>query len=149
MITVEDLEPIVNQLWTDVLQTSIQFDERALATDIKGNILTACVQIAGSWSGAVTVQCSEESARGYASKMFQVSSTELPQDDVHDTMGEIANMIGGNVKALIPGALFLSLPVVVNGPSYKIVIPRSEELNSFGFTTEDGDSVVVRLLQES
>jgi chemotaxis protein CheX len=40
---------------------------------------------------------------------------EEVNDDVRDTMGELANMLGGNLKSLLPRGVVLSMPSVVAG----------------------------------
>jgi chemotaxis protein CheX len=84
-------------------------DDRALA-------LTASVSIAGEWPGHVAVSCSEEFARRFAAQLFL---TEMVTDaDVVDAIGELANVVGGNVKSVVPGPNVLSLPHVVRGTEY-------------------------------
>jgi chemotaxis protein CheX len=39
----------------------------------------------------------------------------LDDEDVADAVGELANMIGGNIKGLMPGPSVLTLPVVASG----------------------------------
>jgi len=43
------------------------------------------------------------------------SAAGTPDEDVADAVGELVNMIGGNVKSLMPGPSVLSLPVVAAG----------------------------------
>lgn len=56
------------------------------------------------------IECSESFARWAASRMFdaEVSSRQ----DVGDALGELTNMVGGNLKALLPGPNRLSIPDV-------------------------------------
>jgi len=54
----------------------------------------------------------------------------VEQDDVRDALGEIANVIGGNVKGLLPERSALSLPVVTfdgREPAGALVWTRSLE----------------------
>ena len=41
----------------------------------------------------------------------------LEDEDVVDAFGEIANVVGGNVKAALPGSSGLSLPDVGHAPA--------------------------------
>src|SRR5664279_3671280 len=47
---------------------------------------------------------------------------EEVNDDVRDTMDELANMLGGNLKSLLPRGVVLSMPSVVAGGDYSLRI---------------------------
>ena len=40
----------------------------------------------------------------------------VPTEDVRDALGEMANVIGGNLKGLMPESGVLTIPVVARGP---------------------------------
>jgi chemotaxis protein CheX len=46
---------------------------------------------------------------------LEESDGAVSDADVADAVGELVNMIGGNVKSLMPGPSALSLPVVAAG----------------------------------
>lgn len=50
----------------------------------------------------VIVRCSATVAREIASKMFHRSKDEVDHEELHDTVRELANIMGGYVKALLP-----------------------------------------------
>jgi chemotaxis protein CheX len=50
--------------------------------------------------------------------LLAVDLLDVTQSDIVDAVGELANVIGGNVKALLPQPCQLSLPhVQINGDS--------------------------------
>jgi CheY-specific phosphatase CheX len=55
---------------------------------------------------------------------------------MQDALGEITNMTGGNIKALLPGACHLSLPAVVEGTSYTIRVPSTRIVTRVPFECE-------------
>jgi chemotaxis protein CheX len=55
--------------------------------------------------------------------MFELAADEISPSEISDALGEIANMMGGNVKALLPGPATLSLPSVTEGSDYSITVP--------------------------
>jgi len=77
--------------------------------------VNATVSIVGGWSGVVVVGASELGAGLVGSALLQVPVDELTSTDVDDALGELANIIGGNVKSTLPGPSSLSLPVVSRG----------------------------------
>lgn len=80
-----------------------------------GAMLRASVRISGAWRGEVVVDCPEELARRTAAAMWGGRPRDRGQ--VTDAIGELANMIAGNVKVLLPGPSRLSLPAVADAPA--------------------------------
>lgn len=70
----------------------------------------ASISIEGAWNGVVVVCCSQRLAQRVAAAMFQCDSEEMREALWSDALGEIANIIGGNVKALLPSPSKLGLP---------------------------------------
>lgn len=101
------------------------------------NCLTACVLISGAWNGALTVRVSEILARRVASEMFAMADEDLTGDEVQDALGEVANMLGGNVKALIPGRCALSLPTVAQGRCDRLTAPGAARIRAVDCTFDD------------
>jgi chemotaxis protein CheX len=68
------------------------------------------VRISGGWNGVVEVACSATLAEQAAQSLFALPGEEIDEADVRDVIGELANVIGGNVKSVLPGPSALSLP---------------------------------------
>lgn len=68
------------------------------------------IRIEGAWNGTVVVACSRKLAQQVALNMFHCSRDKLSEDYVIDAMNEVANIIGGNVKSLLPSPSSLRLP---------------------------------------
>ena len=64
--------------------------------------------------------CSRPAVRAAAARMFSVPEAELTNEDLRDALGELTNMVGGNVKTLLPGSEFISLPTVIEGSNYGV-----------------------------
>jgi len=73
------------------------------------------VAIEGPSPGVVRVRLPASVAVEAAARMFDVDPADVAPADVHDATGEIANMVGGNVKAMLPGEHRLGLPSVTDG----------------------------------
>ena len=76
--------------------------------------ISATVSMSGSWNGAVRVECAPAVAMELARRLMPIQPTEV-DDDVRDAMGEVANMIGGNLKPIVPRGAQLSVPDVAIG----------------------------------
>lgn len=74
--------------------------------------VSGIVTIHGPWSGDVEVRVTRQLAGRLAREVLQLGSRPADEADVRDVVGEVANMIGGNLKALLPEPCRLSLPHV-------------------------------------
>lgn len=72
---------------------------------------TALIGIAGEWNGTVAVGCSRALARKAAAAMFHGEESTMTEAQWKDALNEVVNIIGGNVKSLLPGPSSLALPV--------------------------------------
>ena len=91
--------------------------------------LTSMVGLAGSHSGILAIHCPKDLALRITSNMLGMEVTEI-DDDVNDALGEIANMIGGDVKHIFSpkGAdINLSIPTVIYGSDYVLESMSSAE----------------------
>ena len=94
------------------------------------------------------IECSVDFARRAAGTMFGLEPSAASAADTQDAIGELANMTGGNVKALLPEPCRLSLPTVVESADYTTRFPGGEVVSTVVFDC-DGDALVVRLLRKS
>jgi chemotaxis protein CheX len=126
------LGPIVTDIWATILDLELEpIDSESLPAETR--VLTGCVQITGDWDGAVTLECSEALARRASAIMFGLDETDLSDEDLHDTVGELTNMTAGNVKATLAGSCSLSLPSVTSGPEHRVSIPGTRVLERLAF----------------
>ena len=77
--------------------------------------LTGTVFISGQWNGLVSLTCSSVAASWVAALMFDVEIEEVGAADVLDAVGEMVNIVGGNLKGMLPSPTGLSLPSVTDG----------------------------------
>ena len=61
-----------------------------------------------------------------AAAMFDTDAGAVSGDEVADAVGELANIIGGNIKGMIADPCELSLPMVATGENYSVRIPGTE-----------------------
>ena len=110
-IEAEVVTSIVDQVWESLLGSGAPEWHPDLPTDPAG--LAAEVALRGDWNGSVRVSCDPTTADRLARTMLAVGPDHpLPEDDVHDALGEVANVVGGNVKGALGGDTSLGLPVV-------------------------------------
>ena len=107
-----DIEDVTCQVWSNVLAIDALIDAPVGNDD---TTVSSSVHIIGEWTGAVTLRMTDELATLIASTMFELGTDDLSDGDIDDAVGEMANMIGGNIKSLLPGPAQLSMPAVSRG----------------------------------
>jgi hypothetical protein len=79
--------------------------------------LSSWVEIVGPWSGTVVITTGRATAEDLSRALLKEHAPEVLEDeDVEDALGELANVVGGNVKAVLPGPSVLGLPEVGDAP---------------------------------
>jgi chemotaxis protein CheX len=124
-VTTEDLGQIVEE----VLCTFLPDLSPANPEDEEPTTVAAIVHISGTWTGSVVVSCSDDLATRTAACMLEADPTGLTGEDISDALGEVANMVGGGVKSMMPEPSVLSLPVVTFGGGRNYV-PGTVEVQS-------------------
>jgi chemotaxis protein CheX len=81
-------------------------------------------------------------ARQVCGKFLGVSPEELSTDDIRDAAGELANITGGSVKALLAPTCSLSLPSVVIGQSFEFSVLQGTVIQESCFSHESGRLLV-------
>jgi CheY-specific phosphatase CheX len=110
-------------------QVEQSLESRALESDM----VTAAIFFGGAWKGAAMLECSPAQAFFFTAQLMKIAEPVSMDDDVRDSVGEIINMIGGNLKSVLPGGVGLSLPSVVEGAdsAYRICGANLKERLSF------------------
>ncbi len=138
----EDIKEIAASIWETLFSLPLDSEPGGVLAD--GSLVTGCVQIDGAWHGAVMLQCSEELAGQLAGELYDASAPN--PDEVRDTIGELTNMLAGNIKALLPEPSRISLPTVALGADYAITVVGTQAVAAVPFRCA-GSLLVVTLLQ--
>jgi chemotaxis protein CheX len=113
-----DLAEIVEGATT--LMLGLELGTWSAGTESEHCAIGASVQFTGDWSGALVIRCDSHLAHEAAAAMFGCDVDAIDPDELSDALGELANMIAGNVKPLLPAASLLSLPTVVQGSDLRL-----------------------------
>lgn len=75
--------------------------------------VAAWVDVHGPWTGRASLETSSDAAAELARALLRLApGTAVAKEDLVDALGEVANVLGGNVKALLPQYGTLGLPQV-------------------------------------
>ena len=129
----DSLSALAADIFTSMLGFELEPGNGAMGMLGKSATMTACVQIAGDWPGAVTVSCPTQLAKEFAGAMFGCDGNDLDLEDVMDALGELTNMTGGSVKGLVPGDNELGIPTVAEGERFSMTVPHASEVARLEF----------------
>ena len=134
MVHEDEVVQVVNSIWGSILGLEVTVENAGNARErLEGQrTLTACVHVTGDFDGATLLFCTARLARELAGIMFETPPEALSVEDVQDALGELANMVAGNIKPLLEGSSRLSLPSVVEGLDYRMIVPGSRVLIQVG-----------------
>ncbi len=132
--TIHDLVEIAEQVWQSYLDPEGANPLVPSESDVPaktlahGESVLASVSITGAWHGHVVVSCSAAAARHAAGALLMMDVAEVSQQDVVDALGELANIVGGNVKSTLPSVCQISLPHVISGVGVNSEWPNATQV---------------------
>jgi chemotaxis protein CheX len=135
--SVEIIEQIVESVFMTMM--SLEVSSCDAFWDLNGDRLTSFVHLTGDWNGAVLLDCNPRQACQFAGRILSMDPPEVVDDDVRDVLGELANMIGGNMKCGMPAGVRLSMPTVMEGRDYDMRICGSQVLERVAFQCVEGN----------
>jgi chemotaxis protein CheX len=146
MVRPSDLAEMVEQVWTSYLDPEGLRPLVPNGDDEQPCEVHSSVSISGSWTGHLVYASSAVGARRAAAAFLAVPPAEVCPADVSDVLGELANIVGGNVKAMLPPGCFLSLPQVVLGPESAAGHPDARRVTGL-YGVWEGEPVSVSMWQ--
>lgn len=116
--------------------------------ELPDDTVCASIAIGGPWQGTVLLHCSRAAAVDAAVAALGMPAAELEDADVSDILGELVNILGGNLKGIASGdevGWTLSLPVVSNGVQ---AVPGSREIAQVAFVCQ-GEPLVCQVREHA
>ena len=101
---------IAIDVFSTLMDIEVHSSETSWPAPQRSTIISA-VSFSKGWEGAMLIEFDMPLAFMIAEKMMGVEiPNAISEDDIKDALGELANMIGGNLKALMPPETCLSMP---------------------------------------
>jgi chemotaxis protein CheX len=144
-ITHDEVHEIVRSIWESILGWDIQPTWPGDCSQNDSRSRKGFIQITGAWEGALICIGSDALVRSAAATMYGLPADGLAAELLNDALGELTNMIGGNLKALLPGPSFLCLPVIVEGENEAGSLGYAQPVVELGFSSQ-GEPFMVKLL---
>ena len=124
VVSADDITSIAQDVWSSFL--AMDLEPHPLGADaphLEGSTMTGTVHVSGEWQGSVFLEVPLALAQVSAEAMFAADPGTLSGDEVCDALGELTNMVGGNIKSLLPAPSKLSIPSVAEGQNYTVRVP--------------------------
>jgi chemotaxis protein CheX len=106
----EDVHMLVGEVWASFLGSEIY---PGSAAPEQLNEVISSVSIAGAWTGHLVLGLAGTGAAAVAQAMFGIENDQVSHEELADAVGELGNVIAGNIKSMLPEPSTLSLPQVV------------------------------------
>lgn len=123
----------------DVFSTMLNADAWPVSTGrAKPFPIAGTVYFTGGFMGAVVIELDYELAFQATSVLMEVPRPAQVDPDVRDSVGELTNMIAGNLKAILPSTASLSMPSVVEGKDFAISVVGGNQASKMYFESQHG-----------
>jgi CheY-specific phosphatase CheX len=142
-----ELRQITEETWQILLGENLQRYPRLVSLAQVERPVAACAQIVGDWDLGVIAYCPQALAQHAACLMFRIVRDKVTSLDVQDVMCELVNIIAGNVKGMLSGTNFLSLPSFTEGGEFELRFTRHVLLSEACFAFES-QPLLVQVLGE-
>lgn len=144
-----ELASSINAATIDIFDTmlSMSVSPETVENDggIDGRRIVGAVSFAGDVMGSVRVYLGDAFARLVTAAMMGMEEEEVDDDEVVDVVGEVCNMIGGDLKSRLCDLGLpcqLSIPTTTRGSDFVISTMGWTRQERYGFRHDDDLAIV-------
>ncbi len=150
-----DISDKIVESTTEIFSTMVMMDVSVAGPPLTGSgtlrdTITGMIGLAGTHKGVLAIHIPNPVAIAITSSFLGMDVDEI-NDDVRDAVGELANMLGGNVKTILSQNgrdIELSLPSTIAGHEYGFQATTDVDLVILPFKTEKGEFLVELQLEK-
>ena len=116
-LSVDKVRAAIEQVIASMLSLRIANAEAILDSADKADLISSSVRFNGAWRGSCVVTCPRPVATEITCRFlgFDLDNHEDVVNEVRDCMGEVANIVGGNIKNCMPRGVDHSVPEFKGG----------------------------------
>ena len=146
-----DLKTFVTNAVNDVFTTMLSMELNNVEAKFQdvaenGEHIVGSVGFAGLVMGNVNVFVGQDFAHQIAAAMLGMEEDEIEnEEEVHDVIGELCNMIGGDLKSRLCDCgmtCSLSIPSITSGKDFRIESKGWDRNEKFGFHNHQHTALV-------
>lgn len=139
------------EIFTSMVMMDINVSDKIEADyTVLEDSITGVIGLAGTHKGVLAIHIPHRVAFAITGNFLGIEIAEI-NEDVEDAIGEVANMLGGNVKSILSENgrdIDLSLPSTVSGKEYGFQAIKGSEKTIIPFETADGCFLVELQLEK-
>jgi chemotaxis protein CheX len=145
-----DIKSLITNVVSEVFDTMLSMEVESIdgkpPEPDNGNLIVGSVGFAGAVLGNLNLHVAEEFACRMTAAMLGMETDEIESDEeVHDVIGELCNMICGDLKSRLCDAGLpceLSIPSITSGKEFKIESRGWERNEQYGFRNQNHTALV-------
>lgn len=144
-----DLQGFVSTAVKEVFDTMLSMEAADFVTDaeavVSGNRIVGSVGFAGRATGCINLHFTDPFATEITAAMLGSEPDEIDGEEVHDVIGEVSNMVGGDLKSRLCDAGFpceLSIPSTTRGSDFRIESKGWMRCERFSFKSQKHTAIV-------
>ena len=138
-----DLKEFVTNAVSDVFDSMLSMKVENVATgqtdNLNGSRIVGTVSFAGKVLGNLNLHVDQQFAVEMTAAMLGMETAEIDGDEeVHDVIGEVCNMIGGDLKSRMCDfglTCELAIPSITRGKEFRIEPQGWDRSEEFGFSS--------------
>ena len=150
-----DIKDKIIESTIEIFSTMVMMDVTVEDENVEGSgklcdTITGLIGLAGTHKGVLAIHIPHPVAMAITSSFLGMDVSEI-NADVEDAVGELANMLGGNVKTILTGNgrdIDLSLPSTISGSSYHFQPSKDVDKVVVQFGTANGPFLVELQLEK-
>ena len=133
-------DSVIN-VFNTMLSMDVQVNSTISQSDLEGMRTVGAVSFAGDAMGLINIHVTSQFSIQMAAVMLDMDINDVDGEaDVNDVIGEISNIVGGNLKSIFSDVGLrceLSTPSITRGSDFKIESMNMERYERFAFSYQD------------
>lgn len=131
----------VINVFNTMLSMEIVVSHQVAQSELEGMRTVGAVSFAGDAMGLINIHVTSDFSKQMAAVMLDMDVNEVDvETDVNDVIGELSNIVGGNLKSIFSDVGLqceLSTPSITSGSGFKIESMNMERYERFAFSFQD------------
>ena len=133
-------DSVIN-VFNTMLSMDVQVSRTILQSTLEGMRTVGAVSFAGDAMGLINIHVTAQFSRQMAAVMLDMDINDVDvESDVNDVIGELSNIIGGNLKSIFSDVGLrceLSTPSITRGSGFKIESMSMERYERYAFSYQE------------
>ncbi len=144
-----EINKLIDNCWYDTTGLYIHATELDELSNNDELYIASIVFTGGDNQGSFTIAMGSDIARIIAGNMFQSTVEDLSDDDIRDSLGELANVLAGNLKSNFFGNSSLSKPMVLQGDDSLFSVFKIDAIFQKTFLTDKNQQLLIQVCKTS